>query len=656
MQSGDNGQDQALERGSPAAIARAAERPEEIPMSTFQRRLWFLHNLNEDKTALNFPVIFHLKGQPNITTLHRALIELTIRNESLRTAYYEGINFAQQEIVDRLDLELSYDDFSSEREPLASLDEHVLILRDEELEIEEGEVFRAALAKLNDTEYALVLIFHHIAIDRGSSKSFLSQLSSLYDGIRNNRDIAAIPSPEIQYPDFSVWHNAQLQSLDVEIETKFWKEKLTGAPGTSKLLPFAKSERPPQNDNKRAAHKSTLGLSTLKRLKRVCSRMNVTPFQFILTAFRCFLYRYTEEKDLTILMIDGNRPHPDLEDVLGFFVNMIPLRCVNDCEAGFDDVLEELKNVTLEAMAHSKVPFDIIADAVEVEKSASHFPLGQVVLNYQMHGKMPNYPTQDFDIDDIISNDIPTACELNLEILEDPSKGLDLRLEYSTTLYDNQEMDRFLDNFLSFLTSAIKDHRQPIPEIAMCGQKEMKHLEDNFWATDFTRNSWDDVSVLGKIIENAKINPHAVALHTSDAENITYDDLLHQARKVAFTLRRTGATPGQYIGLFSRPGIEAVVGMIGILLTRCGFICMDPDFAIDRLAFMVSDSKAHIVLYGQGLQAAATDVAIQSALSPQTIGIAEAAATDSMLSLLKSASPEDPFYVIYTSVSRLPHL
>lgn len=541
-------------------------------MSTFQRRLWFLHNLNEDKTALNFPVIFHLKGQPNITILHQTLIELTIPNESLRTAYYEGINFAQQEIVDRLDLELIYDDFSSEREPLASLDEHVLILQNEELDIEKEEVFRAALIKLNDTEYALVLIFHHIAIDRGSSKSFLSQLSSLYDGIRNSRDIAAIPAPEIQYPDFSVWHNAQLQSLDVEIETRYWKENLTGAPGASKLLPFAKSERPPQNDNERAAHKCTLGLSTLNRLKRVCSRMNVTPFQFILTVFQRFLYRYTEEKGLTILMIDGNRPHPDVEDVLGFFVNMIPLRCVNDCEAGFDDVLEELKNVTLEAIAHSKVPFDIIADAVEIEKSAIHFPLGQIVLNYEMHGKTPNYPTQDFDIDDIISNDIPTACELNLEILEDPSKGLDLCLEYSTALYDSQEMGRFLDNFLSFLTSAVKDHRQPIPEIAMCGPKELKHLEDNFWATDFTQNSWDGVSVLGKIIENAKINPYAVSLHTSDEENITYDDLIHQARKVAFTLRRAGATPGQYIGLYSQPSIEAVIGMIGILLTRCGFI------------------------------------------------------------------------------------
>lgn len=293
---------------------------------------------------------------------------------------------------------------------------------------------------------------------------------------------------------------------------------------------------------------------------------------------------------------------------------------------------------------------------METEKDPSHFPLGQIVLNYQMHGKMPNYPTQDFDIHGITSNDIPTACELNLEAMEDPAKGLDLRLEYSTTLYDSEDMDRFFDNFLAFITSAVKDHRQPISEIAICGQKELQHLKNNYWATDFTQNTWDDTSVVGKIFESAKMHPHAVAIKTSEDDKITYEELLRRARKVAFTLRRRGATPGQYIGLFSRPGIEAVVGMIGILLNRCGFVSMDPDFATDRLAFMAADSKAHIIIFGEGLEAVATEAAIKTAMSPQTIGIAEAASEDSMLGLLKSASPEDPFYVIYTSVSRPQHL
>lgn len=645
-------QDQSLDRGGPSPEKIVSiKRPEEIPMSTFQRRLWFAHNLNEDKTLLNFPVIFRLKGQPVTATLQRALLEMQRRNESLRTSYFEGDDFAEQKPVD-IGVRLEYHDFSLTEAPRRCLDEYESDSCRQELDIEDGEVFRAALAKLSETEYALVLVFHHIAIDRGSSKSFLGQLTSIYDAIEKGKDLSTVSSPKIQYADFSIWHNAQLQSQGLESEIKFWKEKFAGASGSSKLLPFAKSKRPPQNDNKRSSHKVTLDLRMLNRMKRVCSRMGMTPFQFLLTAFRSFLYRYTEERDVTILMIDGNRPHPDLEDVLGFFVNMIPLRCVNDCEAGFDDLLGDMKNVALEALEHSRIPFDVIVDTVDVEQDPSHFPLGQVVLNYQMHGKMPNYPTQDFNIYDVSSKDVPTACELQLEAMEDPNKGLDLHLEYSTTLYDSDDMDRFLDNFMAFTTSVIKDHRQPVSEVPMCGLKEMQHLRDNHWATSFVPNTWNGSSVLQKIFDIAKSQPHAVAIQTSDEETITYEKLVRRARKIAFTLRREGAVPGQFIGLFSRPGIDAVAGMLGILLARCGYVPMDPDFASNRLAFMVSDSNCQIVLFGQGLGPAATDVAIKSETSLQAIAIDEAASEDDKLGLLKSASPDDPFYVIYTSVSQ----
>ncbi|KAL8810346.1 MAG: hypothetical protein Q9200_002647 [Gallowayella weberi] len=645
-------QDQSLERVNPdLGQIFSIKRPQEIPMSTFQRRLWFAHNLNEDKTMLNFPVIFRLKGQPVTATLQRALLEMQRRNESLRTSYFEGDNFAEQKPVDDIGVRLEYHDFSLAESPLVHLEQYESDSCKQELNIEDGEVFKAALAKLDETEYALILVFHHIAIDRGSSKSFLGQLTSIYDAIRKSMDLSSVSSPKVQYSDFSVWHNTQLQSQGLGSEIKFWKEKFTGASGSSKLLPFAKSTRPPQNDNKRASHKVTLDLKMLNRMKRVCTRMGTTPFQFLLTAFRSFLYRYTEERDLTVLMIDGNRPHPDLEDVLGFFVNMIPLRCVSDCGAGFDKLLGEMKNVALEAMEHSRIPFDFIVDTVDVAQDPSHFPLGQVVLNYQMHGKMPNYPTQDFNIYDVASKDVPTACELQLEAMEDPNTGLDLHLEYSTTLYNSDDMDRFLENFLVFTTNVIKDHRQPISEVSMCGPKELQHLRENYWATSFSPNTWDGSSVLQKIFEIAKSQPHTVAIRTSDEETITYERLIRRARKIAFTLRRQGAVPGQCIGLFSRPCIDAVAGMLGILLARCGYVPMDPDFAASRLAFMVSDSHCQIVLFGQGLGPAATDVALKTETSLQTIEIDEAASEDDKLGILKSASPEDPFYVIYTSGS-----
>ena len=650
-----NSEDGQNEKHSFLGGISAIERPKEIPMSTFQRRLWFLHNMNDDKSLLNFPVILNIKGQLDVQNLQMTMLEMTRRNESLRTAYFEGEKFAEQKPLHHINLHLEYQDYSFAKAPRANLEIYVSESRKRELEIENGEVFRASLIKLADKEYAIALIFHHIAIDRGSSKSFLSQLTSIYDDIRSGNDISSARLPSIQYPDFSIWHNLQLRSPDLAIDKEFWKEKLTGAPVASQLLPFAKSHRPPQMDRKRAIHKAVLGLQIFNRMKRICSHLGMTPFQFLLTAFRCFLYRYTKEKDLTILVIDGNRPHPDLDDVLGFFVNMIPLRCQNDFEGGFENLLQDIKHVTLEAMTHSRVPFDTIVDSIETVKSFSHLPLGQVALNYQMHGKMPHYPARDFTIHDVTSSDIPTACELQLEAMEDPSTGLSLKLEYSTLLYSDEDMDRFLDNFITFTTSAVKDHRQPISEIPMCGPKEIRHLRDTFWATSLTKNYWSNKPVLQLILETAKAHPHAVAVQTSDQDSITYEELVRKARSIAFALRREGALPGHYIGLLCQPSIEAIAGMIGILLTRCGYVPMDLDFAASRLAFMASDSNCQFILFGRGLEVPATNIAIKAGNSPRIIGIADAALETNRLGMLKSAAADDPFYVIYTSVCNSLH-
>lgn len=634
----------------PSQIA-VSLKPEKIPMSTFQRRLWFLHNMAENKSSLNLPIIIHMKGTPNSAIVRDALMEIKKRNDILRTAYYEGEDFPEQRPLSNVDIQLDYQDFSLSKDPYQSFQNYITTLKNLELDIENGVVMTAALAKLENSNHALMIVFHHISIDRGSSKSFLDQFVAIYDLIRSQKNVSNIAPPKIMYSDFSIWHNALLHSSSIDLDVKYWVDKFRGASGLSKLLPFAKVERPPQSDLKRAAVNAGLDLKILNRMKRICRQMNITPFQYMLTAFRAFLYRYTEEEELTILMIDGNRPHPDLDDVLGFFVNMIPIRCVKKCDIEFDLLLEEIRNLSLEAMRHSKVPFDIIIDALKTERALSYFPLGQIILNYQIHGTMPSYSTQDFDIHKVSSEDIPTSGELSLEVLEHPDDGLNLHLEYSTTLYEKEDMGCFFDNFITFVSNTVKDHRQPVTEIEMTGPKELDRLKSRYWATNLTENQWNEVSVLERIMKFAKVCPKAVAIRTTEGDMITYESLLDKARRIAFTLRQMGALSGHHIGLFSRPGVEAIAAMLGILLNRCGYVPMDPDFAIQRLIFMAADSNALIILVGQGLEEAATELALGSGNSLPLISIDEAASTQRKLCLPESFSLQDPFYVVYTSVS-----
>jgi len=197
-----------------------------------------------------------------------------------------------------------------------------------------------------------------------------------------------------------------------------------------------------------------------------------------------------------------------------------------------------------------------------------------------MYGKAANYKTTDFEIDDLVVEDIPTASEIALEATEDPQLGLRLRLEYDAFLYQWDDMERFLENFLVFLRSIIKDHRQSVDEIEMCGSKELEHLRRNCWMMTVERNVWDNESVLSKITSLANDRPEATAIATSNGLSISYEDLLHGAGKIAFSLRDSGVGPGRLVGILAQPGIEMVAAMIGVVQLRCGYVPLDPKFAI----------------------------------------------------------------------------
>ncbi|OBT53708.1 Hybrid PKS-NRPS [Pseudogymnoascus sp. 24MN13] len=628
--------------------AISLSRPRNIPMSTFQRRMWFTHQMVEDKSALNIAIESHFKGTPDMQVFKDMLDELKKRNEMFRTSYFEGDDFAEQAPIEDFNSKLSYKDLSIDNDPDVSLKRVTANIQRTPLDIENGEVMKLALFKLRDEHFVFVTIFHHIAIDRGSSKAVFEQIISLYDALKKGKNLATVPPPRISYIDFAIWYETHLQSEGVQSEAKFWTRKLHGISPTSKLLPFAKWKRPENADNSRATIKQTIRLEMLKRLRRVCTRMGTTPFQFILAAFRAFLYRYTEEEDVTILVTDGNRPRADLEDVLGFFLNLIPIRLNENLDAEFDKLLGSTKTASVEAIEHSQIPFDSIVDAVNLPKSTSTFPISQIIFNYQMHGTMPQFATQDFEINNVVNHDIPTACEIALEAIEDPDRGLDLRLEFSTTLYSDEDMDRFFDNFSIFLTSLIQDHRQSVSEVKMTGPKELEYLKTNFWNLDFKESTWSNTTVVAKILAIAQATPNAVAVQTGEGVTLSYKELVDQARGVAGSLADIGQ--GTSIGILAHPGPDAIVAMVGTLFRGCGYLFLDPEFATQRLSFMASDSAVKLILVGAGLEDVRTAVASNIASSPQMLQISIAKSGNELLRY-EEASADGPFYTVYTSGS-----
>ncbi|KOS23077.1 Nonribosomal peptide synthetase 14 [Escovopsis weberi] len=627
------------------------KRPSVVPLSTFQSRLWFVHSFLEDKSFLNLPIVLRIKGKLDYAALQGTMQELAARNPAFRTAYYEGDDFAVQEVIEDYDFGLDVRDLSGEDDVEGAFQELVDYNRKIEMNVEEGEVASYSLAKIGEEEWALVGMIHHISIDRGSLFPMMNQFVSIYDAIRAGKEVSTVASPSFDYIDFTLWHNARLASDLMKPELDWWRNTLAGLPQSSKVLPFAKGERPMRSDPRREKVFANLNAKLFARMKRIAAQYGGTPFHFVLATLRAFIYRYTEEKDLVLLMVDGNRPHPDTEPLMGFFVNLAPVRCNDDCEAPFDQLFQATKNRALEAMAHSGVPFDTIVDLTGVKKTSSHMPVGQIAVNYQIHGTAPKYQTCDFTVESIESDDIPTAADMQLEALETAEHSLGLKIEYATALYRESDMERFIDNFNTFLTSCIKDHRQPIDEINMCGPLELDFLKKNYWNMETKPNQWEGQGVIDVIIHMARQNPQATAIKTSDGCSVTYRQLMANAESVASELLEAGATPGGRVGIIALPGVEAITGMLGALMTGSCYVALDTDFAHDRLAFMLADSGARHLLVGLGQDGLAADLLAKMNDAPKMIRVDDAVATGRTISQPRRRQPEDPFYMIYTSGS-----
>lgn len=319
------------EDGTVAAMATGqltkSQPTDVVPLSSFQSRLWFVHSFLEDKSLLNLPIVLRMKGKPDYSVLQRAIREMGVRNPALRTAYFEGDDFAVQEPLEDFDLGIDYRDLSNEAAKERALQGLVKYNRSMELNVEDGEVATYSLAKLSEEDWAIVGMTHHISIDRASLFPMMSQFVAIYDAIRAGQDLSTVAAPDFSYVDFTLWHNARLASDLMKPDLDWWRSTLQGLPQSSKVLPFAKGERPARSDPQRRRVKANLGAKLFARMKRVAAQSGGTPFHFVLAAFRAFIYRYTEDKDLVLLVVDGNRPHPDTDPLMGFFVNLAPVRC-----------------------------------------------------------------------------------------------------------------------------------------------------------------------------------------------------------------------------------------------------------------------------------------------------------------------------------------
>jgi amino acid adenylation domain-containing protein len=484
--------------------------------------------------------------------------------------------------------------------------------RAEQLAIEEARtpfdlttapMIRTSLLHLDADDYTLLLTMHHIASDGWSMGVLVAEFAACYAALTQGEQ-PDLPTLPIQYVDYAAWQREWLQGDVLKQQLTFWSEQLDGCPPLLELP----TDRPrPAIQSDHGATKDFMlpgELST--QITALSQREGATLFMTLLAAFQVLLARYSGQDDIVVGTPIANRTQHELEGLIGFFVNTLALRTDLSDAADFLEVLRQVRQTALDAYAHQDLPFELLVETLQPERNLSHTPLFQVmfVLNNEALN-VQSVPGLQIDILNIESQ--TARFDMTLSMQEGPD-GLSGTLEYNTDLFDAATIERFIGHFQQVLTSIVDDPEQPLETLPLLTDAEYTMLIDDWNATE---SPFPAAACFHELVEAwATQQPDAPAL-IFEEQTLSYQQLDQRANQLAHHLQQLNVQPDTLVGIAAHRSCELVVAMLGVLKAGGAFLPLDPTYPSERLAFMLSDAQAPVLITQAELLADLTDHAAQ---------------------------------------------
>jgi amino acid adenylation domain-containing protein len=432
-----------------------------VPLSYAQQRLWYLHQLEPNNTAYNIFDSVRIIGSLDISALKQSLNEIIRRHEIIRTNLILESEQPIQVITPFVNLELPIIDLSklsdTEREQIV----HKLVKQEAEkpFKLDTDLLLRVTLLYLSKTEYVLLFTMHHIISDGWSMGILIKELVTLYETFSLSKPSPLTELP-IQYADFAIWQRQWLQGEVLKQLLTYWQKQLYNLP-TLKLPTDYPQPITPTYQGSAQPFKFSLTLS--QQIKILSNQQGITLFMTLQAAFVTLMHYYSEQDDIVIGTDIANRNQGETEGLIGFFVNQLVLRTKFDGNPSFQELLERVREVTLDAYAHQDLPFDKLVEAINPERNLRSTPLFQVKLILQ------NNPTTALNISGLTFQSLATESKIAtfdlLFDIRDTEQGLMGLLKYSTDLFAAKTIDRMLKNFETILSQVVNKPNVKINEI-----------------------------------------------------------------------------------------------------------------------------------------------------------------------------------------------
>ncbi|WP_234012214.1 amino acid adenylation domain-containing protein [Nocardia cyriacigeorgica] len=650
------------DQGRPPLVAGA--RPQRIPLSAAQRRLWFLNRFDggageRSAGAYNVPVVLRLRGRLDRAALIAALHAVQRRHEALRTVFPVIEGEPAQVVLDPADAAIRV------RTETVRADAVEAIVREfasEGFDLGTTVPVRAAILTVAHPtvvsseldEHVLVLVVHHIAMDGWSLEPLAADVAAAYCAAREGR-VDTVPALEIQYADYTLWQERVLGTEDdadslISRQLDYWRNALDQLPEL--LAVPADRPRPPTPSYRGGTVRCAVDAATHRELSTVAAGHNVSMFMVLHAALAVLLHRMTAVDDIAVGTPIAGRGHPALDRMVGMFVNTLVLRTRVDGDAAFTDLLAAVRETDLDAFANADLPFERLVEVLNPARSRSHHPLFQVMLSVRNEPvRVLELPGLRIDADDpdagIAKFDLQFTLTENRTAAREPG-GISLAIDFARDLFDEQTAARFGKRFVRLLSSIAASPTTPVGDLELLDPAEWPELAP-------VRGAQPDrpVTLPQVFAAAAARDPHAIAVR-SDGTEVTYSALDRWSNRLARVLIARGVGPETLVALGIPRSVESVATVLAVAKAGAAFVPVDPNYPAGRIAHMLSDSGAALGItlaeYRDGLPSAADWLVLDA---PDVRSLVLAASGDPVTDADRIAPLrlENPAYVIYTSGS-----
>ncbi|HVG45825.1 MAG TPA: amino acid adenylation domain-containing protein, partial [Longimicrobium sp.] len=631
-----------------------------LALSFAQQRLWFLEQLGSLGSTYHMPMGLRLRGDLDRGALVRSLDRIVARHEVLRTSFPETDGVPAQRIsaVEESPFHLVEHDLEGRPEAPRELDRLVAEEASAPFDLAQGPLVRGRLVRMAADDHVLLLTMHHIVSDGWSMDVLHRELGALYAAFARGLEDPLPPLP-VQYADYAAWHRRWVEGPVLEAQGEYWTQTLASAPELLELP--TDHPRPAKQDFAGASVSVELDEALTAALKTLGQRHGTTLFMTLLAGWAALLARLSGQDEVVVGTPSANRGRAEVEELIGFFVNMLPLRVDLSGAPTVAEALGRVKARALEAQQNQDIPFEQVVELVKPARSLAHTPLFQVMFAWQ------NAPGGSLELPGLAlgpldpagsggsSPQVSARFDLSLALWEDGGR-IEGVVEYATALFERETVERWLGYLRRVLEGMVADERGSVERLELLPDAERRRVVEEF--NDRRAKDPREAFVHERFEAQVERTPGAAALVFED-ETLSYAELNARANRLAHHLRSLGVGPDVRVALCMERGLGMVVGVLAVLKAGGAYLPLDPAYPGERLRYMLEDGAPVALL---------TEPALRPLFADATLPVVELGAPAASASLPATnpgrggLTPEHLAYVIYTSGStgrpkgvRVPH-